>query len=140
MCLLTKNLRATKQNWVQFFTLKALAAHPLLCYRFSMTSTVVNLLKLVLNDEQIILHWNQIVWHRSFWTDLMLGSQAKFWACAWPKMAVCLQSLLHTAILRLFQTFIFRRKLPNLLIELWEIFYHSYLLNKGLILPDLKLN
>ena len=55
-------------------------------------------------------------------------------------MAVCLQSLLHTAILRLFQTFIFWRKLPNLLIELWEIFYHSYLLNKGLILPDLELN
>ena len=94
--------------------------------------SLVNLLKLVLNDEQIILHWNQIIWHRSFWTDLMLGSQAKFWACAWPKMAVCLQSLLHTAILRLFQTFIFQRKLPNLLIELWEIFYHSYFVKQGL--------
>ena len=38
----------------------------------------------------------------------------------------------HTVILRLFQTFIFERKLPNLLIELWELFYYSYFDKQGL--------
>ena len=32
-------LQAAKQNLVKFLTLKALAAHPPLCYRFSMVST-----------------------------------------------------------------------------------------------------
>ena len=51
---------------------------------------------------------------------LILGNQANFWASAWWRFVY---SDFHTAILRLFQTFIFRR---NLLIELWELFYHSY--------------
>ena len=83
--LVTKYLRATKQNWVTFLTLKLIASHPLLY-----------LLKLLLNEEtnhfafktnhlpSIVLNWM-----------FMLGNQANFGACAWPKMAVCWQSFLH---------------------------------------------
>ena len=83
-------------------------------------------------SERIVLHSKQITWHRSLWTECSyLVTRRIFEQCL---MAVCLQWFrFHTAILRLFQTFIFRR---NLLIELWELFYHSYFDKQGLKLPD----
>jgi len=81
--LITKYLWATKQNRVKFLTPTFLAACPLLCYRFSMTS------KRWMNH--VVLETNHLALIVLNWM-LMLGNQANFWARASPKMAVCLQS------------------------------------------------
>ena len=131
MHFVTEYLRATKQNWVKSLTLKALAAHPLFCYRFSMTSTSskvgikkwwTNCFAFETNNlSLIVLNWM-----------LTHGNQANFWACAWPIRWWFVYSHFHTAILRLLQTFILQRKHQNLLIELRELFYHSYFDKQGL--------
>ena len=76
-------------------------------------------------------------WHRLFWTECWyLVTRQIFEHVLDPRWPI-VYSHFHTATLHLFQTFIFCRKLPNLLIELWKLFYHSYFDNQGLILPDL---
>ena len=74
----TKYLRGTKQNWVTFLTLKLIASHPLLYLLTNHFAFKTNHL------ASIVLNWM-----------FMLGNQANFGACAWPKMAVCWQSFLH---------------------------------------------
>ena len=86
-------LRATKQNWVKFLTLKALAANPPLCYRFSMasTSSKAGIKRRTNHFACKTNHLASIVLNQM----LMLGNQANVWARAWPKMAVCLQLFLR---------------------------------------------
>ena len=61
---------------------------------------------------------------------LMLGNQANFLVRASPKIKVFFQSFAHSD-LALVSDFIFPRKLPNPLIELWELFYHNYFHKQG---------
>ena len=70
---------------------------------------------------------------------LMLGNQAIFLARASPKIKVFFQSFPHCD-LALVSDLYFPKKLLNLLIELWELFYNSYFDKKGLTLPDLAVN
>ena len=70
---------------------------------------------------------------------LMLGNQANFLARASPKIKVFFQSFPHSD-LALVSDSIFPRKLPNPLMELWELFITIILINKGLTLPDLAIN
>ena len=133
MRLITEYLWATKQIWVKSLTLKALAAHPVFCYRFSMTSTSSK--AGIKRSNGFAFETNH--WHRLFWTECWyLVTRQIFEHVLDPRWPI-VYSHFHTATLHLFQTFIFCRKLPNLLIELWKLFYHSYFDNQGLILPDL---
>ena len=73
------------------------------------------------------LHSKQIIWHWSFWTECWsLVTRQIFEHVLDPRWRF-VYSYFYTAILHLFQTFIFRRKLLNLLKELWELFYHSFI-------------
>ena len=77
--------------------------------------------------------------HQLFWTECWyLVTRQIFEHVLDPRWWI-VYSHFHTATLRLFQTFIFYRKLANLLIELWKLFYHSYFDKQGLILPDWQL-
>ena len=106
-----------------FFSLKAIAVHPLLCYPLSF-----------LNDKRIIFHWKQIIWHQSFSTECWcLVTRPIFEHVLDPRWRLTYIHIhFHTAILHLFQTTIFLRKRPNLLMEWWELFYHSLLDTQGL--------
>ena len=73
------------------------------------------------------MHSKQIIWHWSFWTQCWsLVTRQIFEHVLDPRWRF-VYSYFYTAILHLFQTFIFRRKLLNLLKELWELFYHSFI-------------
>ena len=61
---------------------------------------------------------------------LMLGNQANFLVCAPPRIKGFFQSFPQSD-LALVSDFIFPRKLPNPLIELWELFYDNYLDKQG---------
>ena len=140
--LITEYLRATKQNWVKFLTLKVLAAYSFLCYQFSMTSTH----PLKLSSKAGI---NRQTNHFAFETNhlasiilnwmLMLGNQANIWARAWPRMAVCLHSFLHCD-LELLSDLYFLRKAPKSVENCESSSIIVILINKGLILPDLAVN
>ena len=84
-------------------------------------------------SERIVLHSKQITWYWSFWTECWYLVTRRIFEHV---LDGGLFSDFYTAILCLFQTFIFWGKLPNLLIELWELFYHSYFDKQGLKLPD----
>ena len=85
-----------------------------------------------MNDQQIVLHSKQITWHQSFWTECWYLVTRRIFEHVLYLRWQLVYSHFHTAILCLFQTFIFRRKLPNLLMELWGLFYHSYFEKQGL--------
>ena len=119
-----------KTKWTQILDSESLAAHPLLCYRFSMTSTSFEAgVKQWMNRFAFEAKLSSGINHFFNWM-LMLGNQANFLVCAPPRIKGFFQSFPQSD-LALVSDFIFPRKLPNPLIELWELFYHNYLDKQG---------
>ena len=93
---------------------------------------LLHLLKLVLNNEWIILPTKQIICHHSFWAKCWCLVTRRIFEHVLDPRWRFVYGHFYTVILCLSRTYIFRRRLPNLLVELWELFYHSYFDKQGL--------
>ena len=90
--------------------------------------------------KQIILHSRQIIWHRLFWTECLCLVTRQILEHVLDPRWRFVDSHFSTAILPLFQTFIFETELPKLVIGTVIVLLSVILKEKGLILPDLAFN